>query len=131
VDLNKLLDEARNFAGSLIGSSGGFPPFGLTVASDGQVGLVMFQAAPGISGAEFVKRLAASVRSQAGKDKLRAAAVAYMISVEIQSQPVTAIEVAAQHRTGKPLEIISPFKRAGNAAQFGQQVVQPGSIAFF
>ncbi len=130
-DLNKLLDEVRDFAGGLIGTAGGFPPFGVTVDPGGQVGLVVFQPAPGISGEEFINRLAASVRAKAVKEKLRAAGVAYMVSTEIQSQPVNAIVVSVQHRSGKPLEVTFPFKRAEKAAQFGQQAVQPGSISLF
>ena len=130
-DLSKLLDEVRNFAGDLIGSPGRFPPFGATVSCDGEVGLVVFQPAPGISGQEFINRLAASVRAQAVKEKLRAACVAYMVSMEIQSQPVDAIVANVQHRSGKPLEVIVPFKRVGKAAQFGQQAVQPGTMSLF
>lgn len=129
-DLNKLLDEVRDFAGGLIGTAGGFPPFGVTISPDGQVGLEVLQA-PGISGEEFVNRLTASVRAKAAKENLRAAGVAYMVSMEIQSQPVNAIVMSVQHRSGKPLEVRLLFKRVGKAAQFGQQAVQPGSISFF
>jgi hypothetical protein len=42
-DLNKLLDEVRDFAGDLIGKTGRFPPFGVIVSADGQSGIAWLQ----------------------------------------------------------------------------------------
>jgi hypothetical protein len=121
-DLNKLLDEVRDFAGDVIGKTGRFPPFGVTVSADGQLGLVIFQDAPGVSGEQLINQLAADVQAEAAKENLRAAGIAYMVSMEIQSQPVSAIVVFVQHRSGKPLEVFLPFKREGKTAQIGQQI---------
>lgn len=130
-DLNTMLDEVRDFAGGLIGSAGRFPPFGATLSSGGKVGLVVLQPGPGMSGPEFINRLAAAVRTQVVKEKLRAACVAYMVSVEVDSQPVDAIVASVQHRSGDPLELIIPFQRAAEGAVFGQPVIRPGTTSLF
>ena len=130
-DLSKLLDEVRKFAGDLVSSAGGFPPFASTLGADGKPGLVYLEPSPGQSGQDHINRLVTAVREQALAEKLRAAGVAYMVSAEVDSKPISAILVSVQHRSGKPLEVIIPFSRSGKSIEFGEPVVQPGKQAIF
>jgi hypothetical protein len=130
-DLSKLLDEVREFAGGLIGQAGGCPPFGTTVGADGKLGLVVGQMAPGKSPQEQIDMLVGSVREQATAESLRAASIAYPITMQIEGQRIDAILASVHHRSGQPLDVVVPFRRQGQTVQFADPVVRAGTLAFF
>lgn len=130
-DITKILGEVCDFAGKLAGSTGDFPPFASTLGVDGKPGLVYLKPSPGQSGQDIINKLFMAVREQARAGKLRAAGVAYMVSMEIDSKPINAILVSVQHQSGKPLEVIIPFSHSGKSVVFGESVFQPGNQTIF
>lgn len=130
-DVSRMLDQVHDFANGLIGSAGGFPPFGATVGPDGKVGLIVHQSTKAKSAEEFVSRLVESVRRQAASEGLRAACVARMVEAEVQGQRMTALVASFQHRGAPPVEMIVPFTRDGKSVQFAKPAVHTGTISFF
>jgi hypothetical protein len=109
--LPKLLTGLQDFAHDLLKSAGGFPPFGGTVSSSGEFGLVvnmndLSKSTPDAA----LQYITNALQSDAGKQE--ALGVVFMAHMSSPGEAAQAAAIYTLHVRGSdPIDIIEPFAR--------------------
>ena len=106
-----------------VDESGGFLPFGATMAPDGEVEL-LGPADAEDSPQEQLDTLRALARER--RDHLLAAGICSDVSVPRGSFP-EAIRVELEHRDGEPITWLQPYRNTDDELAWGEQVSLPGA----
>lgn len=119
--LPKLLQGLQDLAHDLLKSAGGFPPFGGTVSSSGELGIVfngndVSQSKPDAA----LQYILGALQAQAGQHD--AMGVAFTARAEMEGQPGQSVTIYTLHQRGaNPIDIIEPFARdQSGQVQYGE-----------
>lgn len=124
-DLENLLGTGVGAAQEQLGRNGGFLPFALVVANDGEVRLVAVTPsdAPAGSDADFdADSMISDLRELLKQNRDGFRAVAVVCDITLLEDDTDAIHVATEHRDGAVFSAVLPYTTDANSGEltFGQ-----------
>jgi hypothetical protein len=130
--LPKLLQGLQDLAHDLLTSAGGFPPFGGTVSSSGEFGIVfngndVSQSKPDAA----LQYILGALQAQAGQND--AMGVAFTARAEMEGQPSQSVTIYTLHQRGAdPIDIIEPFTRdPSGQVHYGEALERASPLRIF
>jgi hypothetical protein len=122
-DLDGLLDLTLPFAQEMLGTRGGFFPYGASVSIDGVTQLVAGDPGQGENprSEDVISVIVNGFTSD--RDGLRAVAVV----TDVRLTDYDAIRVELEHRDGQSIEVLLPYDntRVGEGVEFGALAAAP------
>ena len=130
--LPKLLQGLQDFSHDLLKSAGGFPPFGGTVSSSGEFGLVVNMNDVSKTTAEAnLQYIIGALQSEAGKND--AMGVAFTVLMQSPGEAnQTAVIYTLHVRGADPIDIIEPYAHdKSGQVQYGEYLRRPSPLKVF